>query len=707
MSDRPLSIVMVIVFLLLCGSALYVPRYVDFNPDEARIVIDVNHLAPGGWLAEHPLRVGTHLGSEVQYYLLPKITTVTIRTLHELAAVFFVLTLIYVMWLSRAYSLFGTAGLLGLLLLIGMNGAVNFYGQWGVFDYSQRILQSVFLLHVLLFVHKRKLDLSKGALALVVCSCCLFTLGYAALLLPIVVLLVVAFLCRRTTGNDDTHDATKAAFKGGLILLIPVIIVGLLTLKYASHPEFLHPRPEIRHLFFPLSDYPKTAAGLLAFLWSTTISFIVTALYTFAPTPGNSISGLSASGGSGLLSLVVGLCFIIGLIGSLFARTRHPTRFVIGAYVIAVLMSLVGLAVAGVYAFGDIRYALFIDIPLLVLAAYGIIDVVRWMARLVPASLAARARSAGSPGLAGVALLTSIGTAHLVVGQKRHFNAEFTKVVKLIDTDRSPLLFYDTFAQWNLRVLGIDQFPNKRRFLLSFVQPPRPYQEFQSFVASGEDVLWITYHLPSLEPLFAPYVAALEKTHFKANDVSIPPWRVARWTSWSSADASVALPFHLDIGDSTARRWMGTGWQRSEVSDGETFVWSNGDRSVLAIRLPTGGDIRMDFDALPFVFPGSPPQRVTIVLNGRAVEKVQLQPGLQRYSVHLPAAALRESLDTLEFRYAYARVARDVLPNSRDERDLAVAWHSLSFAPLAPADGTTSLLPSAPHRGERRMKETP
>ncbi len=148
--------------------------------------------------------------------------------------------------------------------------------------------------------------------------------------------------------------------------------------------------------------------------------------------------------------------------------------------------------------------------------------------------------------------------------------------------------------------------------------------------------------------------------------------------------APVSLPLHLDIGDSTARRWMRSGWDRDEAAGGETLVWSDGVRSVLTVPLPTGGDIRMDFEALPFVFRRSPRQRVTIVLNGTVIEELELRPRLQRYSVILPAEALRESLDILEFRYAYARAPQEVLRNSLDVRRLAVAWYSIDFAALNP-----------------------
>jgi len=285
-----------------------------------------------------------------------------------------------------------------------------------------------------------------------------------------------------------------------------------------------------------------------------------------------------------------------------------------------------------------------------------------------------------------VALLVAAGAATVGISEKRVFNVEFTKLIKVIETDASPRLFDDTFAEWGFKVLGMAPSPNRQTFQYDFTGAGRPYYEFVTFATSPQDVLWVTNHLPWDEPLFAPYAAALQATHFRAQDLSVPPWRLTRWTSWDSAP-HVTLPLRLDFGDNSARQWMREGWQADEVSSGRTFTWSNGPRSVLTIPLPRAANARMDFEALPFTFQGSPPQHVTIVLNGVVVKDVPLQPGLQRYSVNLPGAALRQSLDTLEFHYAYARAPRDVIRNSVDERELAVAWYLISFAPLEPPPG--------------------
>ena len=129
---------------------------------------------------------------------------------------------------------------------------------------------------------------------------------------------------------------------------------------------------------------------------------------------------------------------------------------------------------------------------------------------------------------------------------------------------------------------------------------------------------------------------------------------------------------------------MQAGWSRDETSGDRSYVWSEGERSVLRVLLPSRSDVRMDFEVNPFTFPNNPPQRVSILLNETMIGEVSLSPGLQKYSVTLPANVLLESPNTLEFRYAYARAPRDVVPNSADTRKLAVAWYSIDFAAQSP-----------------------
>jgi hypothetical protein len=147
-----------------------------------------------------------------------------------------------------------------------------------------------------------------------------------------------------------------------------------------------------------------------------------------------------------------------------------------------------------------------------------------------------------------------------------------------------------------------------------------------------------------------------------------------------AASPPVSLPLRLDMGDNAARRWLESGWAGNEGAAGESYVWSEGIQSVLTVRLPRGADIRMGFEALPFAYPDSPQQRVVIILNVTVIGEVSLRPGRQAYSVILPNEALVDGLNTVAFRYAYARSPSEVLPNSVDGRRLGVAWYSIDFA---------------------------
>jgi hypothetical protein len=186
----------------------------------------------------------------------------------------------------------------------------------------------------------------------------------------------------------------------------------------------------------------------------------------------------------------------------------------------------------------------------------------------------------------------------------------------------------------------------------------------------------------------------LQDTHFNARGNQVAGEALARFVDSlmttdvrqheagiraAAAVPPISLPLQLEPGSSAMRRWTVSGWQEAETAGGRSFAWSDGDRSVLSIPLPTGADIQLDFEVLPFTFRGSPRQQVTVVLNGAVVKVVPLADGLQQHSVTLPAARLHPGLQTLELRYAYARAPRDV-SNSGDARVLAVAWFGIKLA---------------------------
>jgi hypothetical protein len=210
------------------------------------------------------------------------------------------------------------------------------------------------------------------------------------------------------------------------------------------------------------------------------------------------------------------------------------------------------------------------------------------------------------------------------------------------------------------------------------------------FEGRGRAVLDLLPILRSVEPLEdgRRHLYHLRDTHFNAKGNEVAGKALGEFvqrllpegTLTATKPSPVSMPFHLDVGDAEARRFMLSGWSRHESG----VSWSEGPRSVLRVPLPEGTDLRMDIEARPFVFPDAPQQHVWVVLNGTNVAYLPLRPGMHEYSVVLPAELIVGSPSTLEFRYAYARAPADVLPDSPDTQELAVAWRSLDFAEVEP-----------------------
>jgi arylsulfatase A-like enzyme len=137
----------------------------------------------------------------------------------------------------------------------------------------------------------------------------------------------------------------------------------------------------------------------------------------------------------------------------------------------------------------------------------------------------------------------------------------------------------------------------------------------------------------------------------------------------------------LDIGTPTARRNLGRGWSHDEKFSGQdvTFVWGLGEKSALELFLFEPHDIQLVFRCLPFRFPNSPVQTISIEINGESVGQVTLQPALNEYEVTIPQTSLVSGKNRLEFRYAYARAPKDVRQGATDIRRLAVAWDYIRF----------------------------
>ena len=135
----------------------------------------------------------------------------------------------------------------------------------------------------------------------------------------------------------------------------------------------------------------------------------------------------------------------------------------------------------------------------------------------------------------------------------------------------------------------------------------------------------------------------------------------------------------IDFGTPSARQHLRSGWSMDEGPAGSTWVWSLGRKSVLEFFLHEARELPVTFTCFPFQFPGSPPQRVSIAVNGVDLQTVRLLEGSKPYHITLPAVALKTGKNQLEFRYAYSRAAIAVRPKSVGQRILSVGWNYLGF----------------------------
>ena len=148
--------------------------------------------------------------------------------------------------------------------------------------------------------------------------------------------------------------------------------------------------------------------------------------------------------------------------------------------------------------------------------------------------------------------------------------------------------------------------------------------------------------------------------------------------SFPLSESQYEVPF-IDFGTPAARPHLRSGWSTDEGSGDFTWVWSLGRESVLEFFLREPRELPVAFRCFPFEFPGSPPQRISIAVNGVELRTVQLREGSKPYRIILPSAALKAGNNQLRFRYAYSRAAIAVRPDSVGQRILSVGWNYLGF----------------------------
>ncbi|MFI5118870.1 MAG: hypothetical protein ACHQM4_00570 [Thermoanaerobaculia bacterium] len=142
----------------------------------------------------------------------------------------------------------------------------------------------------------------------------------------------------------------------------------------------------------------------------------------------------------------------------------------------------------------------------------------------------------------------------------------------------------------------------------------------------------------------------------------------------------------LNFDPETTTGALGAGWDGFEKTElGDTFVWSHGREAHVSIVSRADGDRLVRFRCWPFMFPGAPPQTLTLYVNDQKTDVLTLGGEPRVYAVAVPRALWKKGANELKFAFAYAESPKDRVSGATDERLLSAAFDWLEILRPQPA----------------------
>ena len=136
--------------------------------------------------------------------------------------------------------------------------------------------------------------------------------------------------------------------------------------------------------------------------------------------------------------------------------------------------------------------------------------------------------------------------------------------------------------------------------------------------------------------------------------------------------------FTLDLGTAGTYAYRGEGWDEPEIDQphGATGVWATAAVSRLFVPLREVDATKLYKIAIqvrPFVYPGSPPQSVSLTVNDTILEAQTLSDDWQAVEWQVSGQALIDGLNRIELGWAHLAVPRQVVGGSRQIGGTGVA----------------------------------
>jgi hypothetical protein len=136
----------------------------------------------------------------------------------------------------------------------------------------------------------------------------------------------------------------------------------------------------------------------------------------------------------------------------------------------------------------------------------------------------------------------------------------------------------------------------------------------------------------------------------------------------------------LNFDPETTTGALGAGWDGFEKTDlGDTFVWVHGREARISIVSRADGDRLVRFRCWPFVYPGAPPQTLTLFVNDQRIDALTLGGEPRVYAIAVPRALWKRGANEVRFAFAYAESPKDRVGGATDERTLSAAFDWLEI----------------------------
>lgn len=154
----------------------------------------------------------------------------------------------------------------------------------------------------------------------------------------------------------------------------------------------------------------------------------------------------------------------------------------------------------------------------------------------------------------------------------------------------------------------------------------------------------------------------------------------AAWRAWTQTS-------HIDFGGAGDDRYLLEGWGPPEaIADGTTVRWGQGPLSRLQFYAPTSTRLRISGRCWPHVYPGAPPQMITVRVNDEEVATVEFVSDAAACEFSVPERNVRRGLNHVEFEYRYSGSPLTPETDPIEVRPLSVLWDELRIEPVLPTD---------------------